>query len=85
MGLQDMERDKERLIERFMRLQDFVDQYNNEIYKVCCQIEALNIMIKEERARRDKTHAGAANGKNGGDAQVMPPPPVPPHPERQAS
>lgn len=63
MSIDDLNKEKKRLIERYMKLQDVVDEYNEEIYKVCCQIEVLNQMIKveEEKALQKKngTHAAA--------------------------
>lgn len=63
MSIQDLQREKERLITRYMQLQDVIDQYNNEIYKLCCQIEALNILIQGEEKKHKKNGTnGAANG-----------------------
>lgn len=62
MSIDDLNKEKKRLIERYMKLQDVVDEYNEEIYKVCCQIEVLNQMIKaeEEKALQKKNGASAA-------------------------
>jgi hypothetical protein len=49
--LESIERDKERMIRQYMSLQDRADAVNEEIYKVCCSVEALNVQIsalKEE-------------------------------------
>lgn len=54
MSIDDLKREKERLISRYLRLQDVIDQYNNEVYKLCCQIEALNILIQGETKKLQK-------------------------------
>lgn len=45
-----------------MQLQDVIDQYNNEIYKLCCQIEALNILIQGEEKKQKKAGVNGSNG-----------------------
>lgn len=62
MSIQDLQREKERLITRYMQLQDVIDQYNNEIYKLCCQIEALNILIQGEEKKQKKAGVNGSNG-----------------------
>ena len=49
--LESLEGEKARMIARYMRLQDQADAMNEEIYKVCCGVETLNVQItalKEE-------------------------------------
>ena len=46
-----MELEKERKIRHYMELQDKADAMNEQIYHVCCDVEALNVQIsalKEE-------------------------------------
>ncbi|OHB75441.1 MAG: hypothetical protein A2Z34_07395 [Planctomycetes bacterium RBG_16_59_8] len=53
---------KESLIRKYLSLQDRVDQYNRDIYLVCCEIETLNRKIAE-----------AQNGKNVKPSAEAPP------------
>ncbi len=49
--LEAMELEKERKIRQYMELQDQADAMNEQIYKTCCDVEALNLQIdalKEE-------------------------------------
>jgi predicted nucleic acid-binding Zn-ribbon protein len=49
--LEAMELEKERKIRHYMELQDQADAMNEQIYHVCCDVEALNVQIsalKEE-------------------------------------
>ena len=49
--LEAMELEKERKIRQYMQLQDQADAMNEQIYKTCCDVEALNLQIdvlKEE-------------------------------------
>jgi len=49
--LEAMEIEKERKIRSYMALQDEADAMNEKIYRVCCDVEALNVQIsalKEE-------------------------------------
>lgn len=43
--LEAMELDKERKIRQYMELQDKVDAMNEQIYRVCCDVETLNVQI----------------------------------------
>lgn len=52
MTLQELHRKKEKLIRSYLSLQDTVDEYNGKIYEVCCEIEALNLLIAEEERRQ---------------------------------
>jgi hypothetical protein len=49
--LESMELDKEQKIRAYMQLQDQADAMNEKIYRVCCDVETLNVQIsalKEE-------------------------------------
>jgi uncharacterized coiled-coil DUF342 family protein len=64
--LKSLESEKERMIARYMSLQDQADAVNEEIYKVCCGVETLNVRIsalKEEMRRAAMKAAAPANGK----------------------
>lgn len=37
---------KERLIERYLKLQDQADRANERIFGVCCEIENVNLLIQ---------------------------------------
>jgi hypothetical protein len=50
--LQELHRKKEKLIRSYLSLQDAVDEYNGKIYEVCCEIEAVNLMITEEERKQ---------------------------------
>lgn len=58
MTLQELHRKKEKLIRSYLVLQDTVDRYNGRIYEVCCEIEAINLLIAEEE-RRQAAERGA--------------------------
>lgn len=84
MSLQDLQREKERLITRYMQLQDVIDQYNNEVYKLCCQIEALNILIQSEEKKKLKKAGQNGNGHASGNGHAEPQAaPRPRHPEAE--
>jgi len=57
--LQELQSKKENLIRVYLSLQDRVDQYNGKIYEVCCEIEALNMMIAEEQKKMAKPNGAA--------------------------
>lgn len=60
-----LEREKERMIGQYMQLQDKADSLNDEIYHVCCDIEALNVQISmaQETLRKAALKPAPANGK----------------------
>ena len=64
--LEAMELEKERKIRAYMELQDQADAMNEKIYRVCCDVETLNVQIsalKEEiKAAALKGPAKPANG-----------------------
>jgi hypothetical protein len=71
VSLNELQKEKERLITRYLQLQDVIDQYNNEVYKLCCQIEALNILIDGELKKAKKPSAnGNGNGNGRGHPQA---------------
>lgn len=53
-GSKALERDKALMIRHYMDLQDRADEINEEIYKTCCGIEALNIRIAEAKAAEER-------------------------------
>ncbi|HZE99593.1 MAG TPA: hypothetical protein VE981_21485 [Planctomycetota bacterium] len=60
-----MESDKERKIRHYMSLQDQTDAMNEQIYRICCDVEALNVQInalKEELKKAALKGARPANG-----------------------
>ena len=72
--LEAMEGEKERKIRQYMELQDQADAMNEQIYKVCCDVEALNVKINALKAELKKTAQKGAkailkpapNGKGNG-------------------
>lgn len=61
-----LEKEKERLIQKWMHLQDLVDDYSEQVYHVGCEIEALNLQIKatleEERRARARVATTVVSG-----------------------
>jgi predicted nuclease with TOPRIM domain len=43
----EFQEERLRLFQEYNRLQDIVDQYNDQINDVCIEIEKLNIVLKE--------------------------------------
>ena len=65
--LEGMELDKERKIRQYMALQDQVDAMNEQIYRVCCDVETLNVQIsalKEEIKKAALKGSRPANGSS---------------------
>ena len=63
--LEAMELEKEKKIRHYMELQDQADAMNEQIYHVCCDVEALNVQIsalKEEIKKAALKGARPANG-----------------------
>lgn len=61
-GLAELTREKDRLIRRYIELQDIVDDYNKQVYELCCEIELLNQKIKvtQEAEQSARMRADAA-------------------------
>jgi hypothetical protein len=67
--LEAMELDKERKIRHYMELQDQADAMNEQIYRVCCDVETLNVQIsalKEEIKKAAKAAGKSSNGNGSG-------------------
>lgn len=63
--LEAMELEKERKIRHYMELQDQADAMNEQIYRVCCDVETLNVQIsalKEEIKKAALKGIKPANG-----------------------
>lgn len=45
--IEEIENQKTLLIEKYLKLQDMLDQYSQEIYDLSCEIEQMNIVITE--------------------------------------
>lgn len=62
--LESMEVEKERKIRHYMELQDQADAMNEQIYRVCCDVEALNVQISALKEEIKKAALGPkpANG-----------------------
>jgi len=63
--LEAMELEKEQKIRHYMELQDQADAMNEQIYHVCCDVEALNVQIsalKEEIKKAALKELKPANG-----------------------
>jgi ABC-type arginine transport system permease subunit len=63
--LEAMEREKELMIRQYMELQNKAEEVNEQIYKVCCGVETLNVHIAalQEEIRRAAFKALPGNGK----------------------
>ena len=57
--LEAMELEKEKKIRHYMELQDQADAMNEQIYHVCCDVEALNVQIT---ALREEIKKAALKG-----------------------
>jgi len=63
--LEAMELEKERKIRQYMELQDQADAMNEQIYKICCDVETMNVQIsalKEEIKKAALKPGRPANG-----------------------
>ena len=38
---------KEVLIKEYLRIQDILDEYNDKVNTICCEIEKINIILHE--------------------------------------
>ena len=57
-NLQGLESRKAGLIRRYLEIQDILDRYNDEVYQVTCEIEALNISIAKAKAEAAPSNNG---------------------------
>jgi hypothetical protein len=64
--LEAMELDKERKIRQYMELQDQADAMNEQIYRVCCDVETLNVQIDALKAEIKKAAKAAAKPPTNG-------------------
>jgi len=58
--LEVLEQEKERMIRRYLELQDQADELNGVIYRLCCDIEVLNLRIQKAREEVQKAECRAA-------------------------
>ena len=72
--LEGMELEKEKKIRHYMELQDQADAMNEQIYRVCCDVEALNVQINALKEEIQK-----AAQKAGRPAKAVPKPAPGPH------
>ena len=63
--LASMETEKERKIRAYMELQDQADAMNEQIYKVCCDVETLNVQINALKAELKKAALKGVKPANG--------------------
>ena len=61
--LDAMEREKGVKISKYMALQDEADKLNEEIYKVCCDVETLNARIDALKAEMRRASLGKPSAK----------------------
>ena len=62
--LESLETEKAQMIARYMSLQDQADAVNEEIYKVCCGVEAINKQITtlQKEMKKAALKAAKSNG-----------------------
>jgi predicted nucleic acid-binding Zn-ribbon protein len=63
--LASMETEKERKIRHYMQLQDKADAMNEQIYKVCCEVEGLNAQIEAVKKELQKAASKAIKAPTG--------------------
>jgi hypothetical protein len=61
--LEAMEREKGDKIAKYMSLQDEADKLNEEIYKVCCDVETINARIDALKAEMRRAALGKPGAK----------------------
>jgi predicted nucleic acid-binding Zn-ribbon protein len=69
--LKAMEHEKEQKIRHYMKLQDQADAMNAQIYRVCCDVETLNVQISAMKAEMMK--AALKTVKPGNGVHKLPP------------
>lgn len=57
--VEDLQKEKERLIERYLELQDEIERLSRQSYGVCCDVEKINLVL---RIKAEKT--GAPRGRS---------------------
>jgi hypothetical protein len=45
--VEDLERERDALIRKFLELTDLAERYNEKAYEVSCQIESINFALRE--------------------------------------
>lgn len=63
--LEGMELEKEKKIRHYMELQDQADAMNEQIYRICCDVEALNVQIESLKKEIQKAALKAGRPANG--------------------
>ena len=58
--LKELEAQKLVLIEKYMKMQDEADDLNERIYRICCEIETMNLSISKAKEEEEKRKAMAA-------------------------
>ena len=76
--LEAMEIEKEKKIRHYMELQDQADAMNEQIYHVCCDVEALNVKIDslKEEIKKAALKARSTNGTSNKPANGSGHPPL---------
>ncbi len=55
-SVEDLEKERMELFERYLRIEETLEEVNRQEYEICCGIERLNQEIKlaiEERAKKE--------------------------------
>ena len=45
--IQEYQDYKETLIQEYLKIQDILDDYNEKVNTICCEIEKINIILNE--------------------------------------
>ncbi len=69
-SLDSLEREKATLIQRYLEIQDTLDDFNEQMYKVCCEIEALNLRILQVRDHKSKARSSRKKAPPSGDSSA---------------
>lgn len=70
--VKEFQKEREKLIQNYLRLQDEADALNEKIYRVCCVIETLNCKIDAEK-KEEKMRKKAVLKSNGNGSSYSPP------------
>ena len=62
MKIEELEQQKKQLITKYLQMQDMVDDYNSQIYAICCEIEKLNVLIVQKK--KAATRASTSTAKS---------------------
>jgi len=64
--VEDLERERDALLRKFIEYTDLAERYNEKAYEVTCQIESINLVLREaeDRGLIDSTRNAGSDGRN---------------------